>query len=653
MDQKYLSLLAKRYPTVQSASSEIINLRAILHLPKGTEHFLSDLHGEYESFIHILHNASGVIRRKINRLYETSMTEKQRRELATLIYYPERKLSLLQSEAGDLDEWYRVTLYRLVEVCRVVGSKYTRSKVRKALPPDFEYIIDELLHSDDDDKDKHDYYRCIIEAILQTGRADAFIVAISKTIQRLAIDRLHIIGDIYDRGPGAHIILDELCSYHQVDIQWGNHDIVWMGAAAGNPVCALNAVCLCAKYNNFDILEEGYGVSLRRLSAFAQEMYGGDPCLPFMPKLTGEAKASDAQLRDAARMHKAAAVIMFKQEHALIARHPEYRMDDRLVLGTLDLRAGTVRSGGKTWALRDTFFPTVSPDAPWALTQDEQRIADGLCRSFARSERLRKHARFLFSHGGMALKTNGNLLYHGCIPMEEDGSFSVIELDGQSCAGKSYIEYCDRTVRNGYFAPEHSPERRAGQDFFWYLWCCPRSPLFGKTHMATFERYFIEDAAAWEEGKNPYYALLETEDTARAILLNFGLDPDSSHIINGHVPVKVKKGESPIKAGGRLLVIDGGLSRPYQPTTGIAGYTLLFSSHEMMLVSHEPFQTASLAVSEGLDIRSTPVMVERMPRRLLVGDTDNGRELTGQIADLQDLVKAYRQGLIRESPSGR
>lgn len=642
---RYLRLLRTQFPTIESATSERINLQAILNLPKGTEHFLSDLHGEHEAFRHILRNASGVIRRKIDDLFRESMLSTERDRLATLVYYPERKLAMLHEEGVTTPEWYRITLLRLVELCREIGSKYTRSKVRKALPKDYGYIIDELLNRQRDMEEKAAYNEAILDAILESGAADDLITALSDTISWLAIDRLHIIGDIFDRGPGAPQILEDLRRYGKVDIQWGNHDILWMGAAAGSPVCMLQVIVNCAKYDNLDTLEEGYGISLRHLSAFANHTYGTE-YEQFIPQMRSD-NPSAADIRYTARLHKTAVVLLLKLEHQLILRRPEFHMEHRLVLGGLDLRAGTATVDGKTGPLRDSRLLTMDPEAPWKLTEAEQEVVDRLSHAFRHSEKLQEHVRFLYQNGSMYLKVNGNLLYHGCIPMDPDGSFTVTQVCGEPLAGRAYIDRAEQIARQGYFAKRGSQEREFALDFFWYLWCGPHSPLFGREKMATFERYFLEDPQLHQEVKDPYYTYVYTPEYAGRILEEFGLSPENGHIINGHVPVQVRKGESPVKAGGRLFVIDGGLSRAYQKKTGIAGYTLIFDSREIQLVSHEPFPSLGEALRREQDIHATLAYREPCPKRLRVADTDNGQRISAQIEDLRLLTEAYRQGVLQ------
>ncbi len=642
---RYLKLLRREYRTIQEASAELAHLRAIQKLPKGTEHFLSDLHGEHGAFLHMLHNASGVIKRKINDLYGNLLSTHERDMLATLIYYPDEKLALLKRQNVVNDEWYRLTIYRLIEVCRVCSVKYTRKRVRDAMPKDMGALIEELM-SADNTPDKDGYYREVMQSILETGQADALIIAFSRVIQVLAIDRLHIIGDIFDRGPRADLIMDALAEYHQVDIQWGNHDIVWMGAAALSEVCIAQIILTSVKYANLETLEIGYGISLRPLATLAN-CYAGDPCDAFHTKDNGEELHEDEM--ELARMHKAAAILQFKLEGQLIERHPEYRMEERRILHRIDYENKTVAICGQSYPLRDGFFPTIDPENPYTLTALEREVMDKLVLEFAHSEKLQRHVQFLYSAGGMYLRCNGNLLYHGCIPMEEDGTFATIPVaPGSALRGRAAIDAADKLARQGFFAPLGQKKRQDGQDFMWYLWCGANSPLFGKEKMATFERYFIADKATHEEKKNAYYKFQNDEATALRILGEFGLS-ENGFIINGHVPVKLSQGERPVRAGGRLLVIDGGMSRAYQPVTGIAGYTLIFTSHELNLVAHQPFESTAAAISSEQDIHSVQSLVKSMPRRLLIEDTDEGEDLRERIEDLMALITAYRSGVIKEA----
>ncbi|MBR2942960.1 MAG: fructose-1,6-bisphosphatase [Clostridia bacterium] len=642
---RYLHLLREQYKTIQAASAEVAHLQAILHLPKGTEHFLSDLHGEHAAFLHILHNASGVIKRKIKDLYSDLLSRHERDMLCTLIYYPDEKLAMLKKQGVVNDEWYRLMIYRLVEVCKVCSVKYTRMHVRESMPREMGALIEEMLLNDGT-PDKEGYYKAIMQSILETGQCDTMIIALSRMIQMLAIDRLHIIGDVFDRGPRADKIMDALENYHHVDVQWGNHDIVWMGAAALSETCIAQVIMTTVKYGNLETLEVGYGISLRPLSTLAMTCYGDDPCAEFHPRDNGEELHEDEM--ELARMHKAAAILQFKLEGQLLERHPEYGMQARRLLHRIDFEKGTIHIEGKEYALRSCHFPTIDPADPYALTPLEREVMDRLTLEFAHSEKLQRHAQFLYSAGGMYLRYNGNLLYHGCIPMEEDGSFAPIPVNAEGgLCGKTAIDAADKMARQGYFAKRGSRARQDGQDFMWYLWCGANSPLFGKSKMATFERYFIADKETHVEVKNAYYTFQNDEATALRIFREFNLN-ENGFIINGHVPVKLGQGESPIKAGGRLLVIDGGLSRAYQPVTGIAGYTLVFSSHELSLVAHQPFESTASAISSEQDIRSVQTPVKQMPRRLLIADTDEGEMLRGRIEDLMSLIAAYRSGVIKE-----
>lgn len=645
----YLKLLAEQYPTMQAACTEIIKLSAVQKLPKLTEHFLSDIHGEHESFLHILKNASGVIKDKIKNIYGRTLSKHDRMVLATLIYYPEQKLELIKSTTENIDDWYKITLNHLIDICRVIASKYTRANIRKALPDDFGDIIDELIHSNTDIcENKDEYYNQIIYSIIELGQADAFIVAISNLIQRLAIGKLHIIGDIFDRGPRADIILDRLLTYHSVDVQWGNHDISWMGAAAGNLACIANVLSISTKYTNFDCLEDGYGINLRPLTIFALETYADDPCECFIPRNPNKVTITSHDREFWAKVHKAIAVIQFKLEGQIILRHPEYKMDSHLMLGKVNYKDGTVSVDGKTYPLRDTNFPTVDPENPYELTEEEKVLMQSLKTSFKNSEKLQQHVRFLYAKGSMYKCCNGNLLYHGCIPMNGDASFAAVEVEGERVSGRALLDRAELIARNGYFSKD-SAEKRAGEDFLWFLWCGSSSPLYGKNKMTSFERYFIEDENTWTEIKDPYYKLISNPDVCKKILAEFGLDPEGfSHIINGHVPVKIKKGENPVKADGKLLVIDGGLSKAYQEQTGIAGYTLLFNSHGLLLSAHDSFESVDMAIRNELDIHSTLDIVDTAPKRILVSGTDDGRAAAEKIDALNALAKAYRQGVIKE-----
>lgn len=647
---RYLKLLSNQYKTIADACTEIINLQAIINLPKGTEHFLSDIHGEYESFIHVLKNASGVIKRKITEMYGNSLRQEEIKNLATLIYYPEQKLEMVLKTEENIEDWYKITLHRLISICRFVSSKYTRSKVRKALPSDFSYIIDELLNEQPNRTNKEDYYNEIIRTIIKIGRGNEFIISISKVIQTLVIDRLHIVGDIFDRGPGADIIMDTLINYHSVDIQWGNHDIVWMGAAAGSTACIATVIRTSTRYGNLRILEDGYGINLLPLATFAMEAYKDDNCTEFIPKIENGKQYSSKELSLLSKIHKAITIIQFKLEGEVIKRRPSFHMENRLLLDKINYAAGTITLGEKTYKLKDSNFPTINPKHPYALTHEEAEIVEKLKESFVNSEKLQTHVSFLFAQGSLYLKCNSNLLYHGCIPLNDDGSFKGVSIgkSGKKYSGKAYLDRLDILVREGYFYNNNLKAKQYGMDIIWYLWNGPDSPLFGKDKMATFERYFIDDKTTHHEKKNQYFNLENSEKACNIIFEEFGLDPSCSHIINGHVPVRIKQGESPIKANGKLLVIDGGFSRAYQPETGIAGYTLIYNSYGLSLVSHEPFESAQKAIEEGKDILSTRIILETEVDRMKVADTDIGKDLKLQIEDLERLLDAYRKGVIKE-----
>lgn len=648
-DLRYLQLLARCFPTIADASTEIINLEAILNLPKGTEHFLSDLHGEDQAFDHVLRNASGAVKRKVNEIFSNTLRDQEKKDLCTLIYYPEEKLELVREKERDLDDWYRVTLNQLVRVCRNVSSKYTRSKVRKALPKEFSYIIQELLHESTVEPNKSAYVDQIIRTIISTGRADDFIIALANLIQRLTIDLLHVIGDIYDRGPGAHLIMDILCDYHNFDIQWGNHDLLWMGAAAGNRACVANVIRMCLRFGNMATLEDGYGINLLPLATFAMEVYGDDPCTLFLPLTKFADNGMDEKTEHlVAQMHKAMTILQFKLEGEIIRRRPEFGMDDRLLLNHLDLRQGTVEVEGKAYPLADTHFPTVDPADPYRLTEGEQELIEKISHSFECSEKLKKHMRCFFRHGSMYQVCNSNLLFHASIPMNADGSFKQVRILDQEYAGKALLDKVDQLVREAYFKTGEPEELSFASDYLWYLWCGPDSPLFDKSKMATFERAFIADAETHKEEKGAYYALRTEEEICDKILDEFDVVGEHRHIINGHVPVRSVKGENPIKANGKMLVIDGGFSRPYHSQTGIAGYTLVYHSRGFQLVQHEPFESRAKAIEEGLDIKSTLIMVELSAHRQMVKDTDQGAELRSQIKELEKLLYAYRNGSIKE-----
>ena len=638
---KILRLLAAEYPSIALASATLVNLNALSNLPKGTEHFMSDLHGEAEAFEHILNNCSGVIREKVDTLFYRTMSEESRRTLCTLIYYPTEKMEELRAKGIIGPEWYRITLYRLVDLSRSVASKYTRAKVREALPKDYQYIIDELLHTSGEEHDKQEYYRNIIDTVIEVGQAEAFIVALCNLIKRMAVDRLHVVGDIYDRGNHADRILDMLREHHHVDIQWGNHDIVWMGAAAGSPACVATVLNSALQYNTLSIVENTYGISLRDLIGFAQETYRDSTW--FMPRNPDDAYYVKNSMDNLAKAHKAIAIILFKLEGQLIRRHPEFGMEDRLVLDKIDYENNTVTLNGETYPLNDGHFPTIDPADPYALTDAEQSLIDSLTHAFRHSKALRKHIEFLYNDGSLYKLCNGNLLFHGCVPMNADGSFEeVTSFDGVTRKGRAYMDFCDKTARAAFY--EHGQD---ALDFMYYLWCGRQSPLFGRAKMTTFERYFVADRKTWTEEKNPYYDLVEGYETACFILREFGLDEKTGHIINGHVPVRAKIGEHPVQARGRYIRIDGGFCRAYHDRTGIAGYTLIYTSKGLRLVSHSPFEGKKAAVRENRDILAADdVIFEMMPHRMLVRDTDYGKRIIERMADLRALLDAYREGIV-------
>lgn len=646
MELKYLKSLARQYPNIAAASTEIINLQAILNLPKGTEHFLTDIHGEYEQFAHVLKNGSGAVRRTIDEVFENTLSNKDKKSLATLIYYPVEKLDIVISEEDNIEDWYKITLHRLVQITKKVASKYTRSKVRKALPKDFAYIIEELITEKADISDKEGYYNEIIHTIIRIGRAQDFIIALSNLIQRLVIDHLHIVGDIFDRGPGPHIILDTLMNYHSVDIQWGNHDILWMGAACGQLACIATVIRIAARYGSLDTLEDGYGINLIPLATFALDTYSNTNCDTFSIKYNTDYNTKDLSLD--MKIHKAIAIMQFKLEGQVIMKHPEFLMDDRLLLDKIDYEKKTVMAYGKEYPMNDTDFPTIDPKNPYALTPDEEQVMERIRQAFLKCEKLQKHVRFLYSNGGLYKVYNSNLLYHGCMPMDGEGNFLSVDVDGKDYQGKQLYDILDNYARKGYYAKNDPAEMRKAQDYIWYIWAGPNSPVFGKDKMTTFERYFIEDKETHKETKNAYYSLLDREDILNKILNEFELDTRKSHIVNGHVPVELKKGESPIKCDGKLLIIDGGFSKAYQSKTGIAGYTLVANSHGMRLVAHEPFESMEAAVLHESDIFSDSTVIEVAPVRIRVSDTDIGRELKDQIKQLELLLQAYRDGIIVE-----
>lgn len=645
-DLKYLNRLSKDYPNIMAASAEIINLKAILALPKGTEYFLSDLHGEHEAFIHMLKSASGTIKAKIDEHYGSVLSEKDRDDLAALIYNAEAEIARRKKSEENFDDWCATAIYRLITICKSVSTKYTRSRVRNRLPKYMDYSMDELLHADDD-ANRANYYTQIINSVVECGVAEQYIIQLTEAISRLAVDKLHIIGDIFDRGAHPDEIMDFLMNFHDVDFQWGNHDIVWMGAATGNWACMTNLLRMNISYNNFDMLEVGYGINLRPLATFAEKFYGDDPCEYFKPHILDKNKYDPVDEELAARMHKAIAICQFKVEGQRIKAHPEYKLEKRLILDKIDLETGTVEIEGKVWPLRDTNFPTLDPEDPYKLTPEEEEMLNSLEASFLNSEKLQRHIKFLFSHGALYTKVNGNLLYHGCIPMTEDGEFEWVELNDVKLRGKALMDYLDDQVRKAYFSPRKSEETGRSGDIMWYLWLGGDSPLFGKEKMTTFERLFIADKASHKEPTRPYYRLINERSTCEKIIKEFGLDPHSAKILNGHVPVKIKDGESPIKGGGLLYVIDGGISKAYQKQTGIAGYTFIFNSRFMALAEHKPYSPLQ---PDGTQVFHSPVMktVETMPERLLIVDTDQGADFVEKVQDLEDLIEAFKDGVIKE-----
>ena len=638
---KYLELLSKNFRNIAETSTEIINLEAILNLPKGTEHFLSDIHGEYEAFTHVLRNGSGSIRQKIEDIFGETLDEVEKKELATLIYYPEAKYNLEEKKNRNIEEWSKKNIYRLVKVCKHASTKYTRSKVRKAMPKDFEYIIQELLYERNEEENKRDYVDAIIDTIISIKYTKDFMKAMGELIRRLAIDRLHVVGDIYDRGPAPHLIMDCLQEYHNVDIQWGNHDLLWIGAGIGNKACIANVIRICSRYNNHDILEEAYGINLLPLATFAMKYYGKDPCRNFRPK-----EGVDNDL--IAQMHKAISIIQFKVEGIFSERNPQFEMEDKELLKNIDYHKGTVTIGGKEYQLNDTHFPTVNPDNPLELTKEEVVLLNKLKNSFMNSEKLQRHLKFLLNKGSMYLKCNSNLLYHGCIPLDGEGELVEVNIDGISYKGKSYFDKIEAIIRESFFNRENNEKDKRNRDFVWYLWCGKNSPLFGKDIMRTFERYFIDDKKIHKENKNPYYMFINKKEKCEMILREFGLNPENSHIINGHVPVKVKEGESPVKADGKLFMIDGGFSKAYRKTTGIAGYTLVYNSYGIKIISLAPFESQEKAIKEGADILSSTVVFDEIREITKVKDTDIGKELQKQIDDLKKLLISYKTGLIKQ-----
>ena len=642
---KFLNLLAQKFPTAQTASTEIINLEAIMRLPKGTEHFLSDIHGEYETFSHVLRNASGVVRRKIDELFGKRITEVEKRQLATLIYYPEEKIETLKKKGTVNNEWYYVMLLRLVDVARDAAQKYTRSKVRKAMPPDFAYIIDELIN--EVSEKKNEYIDSILQSIINIGRAPHFIIAICGFIQRLLVDRLHIIGDIFDRGPDASKVMQIIASHHSVDIQWGNHDIIWIGAASGIDAHIAEVIRFSARYENLDTLEDAYGINLFPLYTFALTHYNDDSCDAFVPKLSRD-KMQEPYTRITTLMHKAISVIGWKLEGQVIKRNPQFKMEHRLLLDKIDFEKGVLKVNGREYLLKDSKFPTVDPKDPYKLIPEEQEVIDKLRFSFLNCEKLQQHINVLISKGSMYLAYNSNLLFHGCIPMKDKNTFEAFEINGEQVYGKALCDKFDRVVRRVWVNRKNAGAPQQDFDHCWYLWCGPCSPLFGKKKMATLERYLTDDKELHEEAQNLYFKNRDNEESVKLILQEFGLDPETSHIINGHMPVKVVKGEKPVKANGKLLVIDGGMSKPYRKETGISGYTLIYNSNSLIMVEHQPFSSQIQAIEEETDIISSRQVMLISPDPICVGHTDIGKELRKQVDDLQKLLTAYNVGMVKE-----
>ena len=648
---RYLQLLSKQYPTVQAASTEIIRLQSILNLPKGTEHFMSDIHGEYDAFLHILNSCSGEVKEKLKEIFGNSLSQRDRNDLATLIYYPKGKLELVADTEEDMEEWYRITLHRLIQVCRFVSIKHTRNYVREQTPAGYREILDELIHVRDEDGSKRYYFENLINNIIAIGQAASVIQAICTTIKALTVDQLHIVGDIFDRGPRADIVMDSLMKCRGVDIQWGNHDILWMGAASGSRTLVATVLSNSIRYNNLDVIETGYGISLRPLSIFANEVYRDCDTSCFNIKLTnlaaGQYTEKDKLL--SARMYKAITMILFKLEGQKVLRRPEYHMEDRALLHRINYENKTISIGGVDYPLLDCDFPTVDPENPYELTAEESQVIDQLTESFRHSEKLQKHTRFLYSKGSLYKVTNGNLLFHGCIPMTEDGKLQTFTISGGELSGKAFMDYADKTARQAYYTKRGTPEREFGMDFLWWLWAGRNSPIFGRDRMATFERRFVDNEVAQAEPKNPYYTFYHDPEVCQMLLKEFGLEGTHSHIINGHVPVRARKGESPIKGGGKLIVIDGGFSKAYQPTSGIAGYTLTFGSRYLRIVAHQPFAGKQRALQSNADIDNESDIIERMETRLKVADTDEGKELQSRVDELIDLLDAYRSGAVTEN----
>lgn len=645
-DLRYLKSLSNQYPTIATAATEIINLQAILSLPKATEHFITDVHGEYDQFLHVLKNGSGAIKRKIEDEFGNAISAAEKKAIATLIYYPEQKLEQVLKTEDNLEDWYKVTLYRLIRICKNASSKYTRSKVRKALPKDFAYVIEELLTGRQEISDQEAYYNEIIRSVIRTGRAAELVIAFCNLIRRLVVDHLHVVGDIFDRGPYPNLIMDTLMEHHSVDIQWGNHDVYWMGAASGSAACICNVIRISAKYGNLDLLEDGYGINLVPLASFAMKWYDKDSCDCFkLDYREDEYDVHDAFLDE--KMHKAITIMQFKLEGQLIKENPEFEMEKRLLLDKINIEKGTVCVEETEYPLKDVSFPTIDWEDPYRLSEDEADVMERLVTAFVNCEKLQRHVRFLYTQGSLYKVYNGNLLYHGCVPLNEDGTFTRVNVFGKEYAGKELYDVLEGYARKGYYAIDPK-EKKKGQDILWFIWENQNSPVFGKAKMTTFERYFIADKITHQEPKNPYYRLLEKEEVVNRILEEFGLEGAEAHIINGHIPVEAKKGESPVKCNGKLLIIDGGFSKAYQPKTGIAGYTLIYNSYGLVLAAHEPFESVEKAVQDGSDIVSHTVLVQQVVRRKTVADTDIGKSLKESIHDLEELLAAYRAGTIVE-----
>ena len=648
----YLEQLAELYPTIGRASTEIINLQSILYLPKGTEHFLSDIHGEFRAFSHVLRNGSGAVRKKIDDVFGHTLSTADKMSLATLIYYPQKKIELVKQQEEDMENWYKITLYRLIEVCKTVSSKYTRSKVRKALPEDYAYVIEELITEKQEVLNKEAYYEAIVNTIVELGQTDNFIVALAELIQRLVIDHLHILGDIYDRGPSPDLIMDRLEKYHSFDIQWGNHDMVWMGAATGQLACIAAVIRTSIRYGNLDLIEDGYGINMVPLATFAMDAYKDDPCERFVLKNSTDEERSKKETEMNRKMHKAIAIIRFKLEGQLVQKWPDFGMQNRCLLHKINYEKKTVEIDGQEYPMLDTYFPTINPENPYELTPEETEVMARLRTSFIHCEKLQRHVRLMLKRGSMYKIYNGNLLYHGCVPMNEDGSFAKVNIYGKYYSGKELYDVLESYVRKAFFSLDKE-EREKGQDMMWYIWTAPNSPLYGRSKMATFERYFLEGKKMHHESKNAYYHLFDKPETADKILHEFGLKDGRVHIINGHVPVERMAGESPVKCNGKLILIDGGFSKTYRRKTGIAGYTLTYNSYGLTLSAHEPFDFSDSAVRDELDIVSHQEAVEYADRRILVGDTDYGKRMMSRIEELKELIRAYQSGEIAELDEGR